>query len=61
SLKVTSALSVALVVLFVMITADISVFKLFSGDIHMPRLLPMFWGPAECLNLHRHTVLTTLG
>ncbi|KAH9309407.1 hypothetical protein KI387_037318, partial [Taxus chinensis] len=40
SLKVTSALSVALAVLFVMITAGISVFKLFSGDIHMPRLFP---------------------
>lgn len=41
SLKVTSAISVALAVLFVVITACIAIFKLFSGDIHVPRLLPV--------------------
>ncbi|XP_057872184.2 amino acid transporter AVT6A [Cryptomeria japonica] len=40
SLKVTSALSVALSVLFVMITACILILKLLSGNINMPRLLP---------------------
>lgn len=40
SLKVTSAVSVALSVLFVMITACILILKLRSGNIEMPRLLP---------------------
>eukprot|EP01018_Ginkgo_biloba_P000989 Gb_25787 [translate_table: standard] len=40
SLKFTSALSVALAVIFVVITAGITIFKFVSGDIHMPRLLP---------------------
>lgn len=40
SLKFTSALSVALAVVFVVITAGIAIVKLFSGTIQMPRLLP---------------------
>eukprot|EP01018_Ginkgo_biloba_P036703 Gb_40430 [translate_table: standard] len=40
SLKFTSALSVALAVVFVVITAGITIVKLFNGSIHMPRLLP---------------------
>lgn len=40
SLKFTSALSVALAVVFVVITAGITIVKLFSGTIQMPRLLP---------------------
>ncbi|XP_077233483.1 amino acid transporter AVT6A-like [Tasmannia lanceolata] len=40
SLKYTSALSVALAVVFVLITAVVSVMKLINGSIMMPRLLP---------------------
>ena len=40
SLSFTSALSVALAVLFLVITIGIAIFKLFSGGITMPRLLP---------------------
>eukprot|EP00253_Pinus_taeda_P015256 PITA_15256 len=40
SLKFTSALSVALVVVFVVITAGIAIVKLFSGIVKAPRLLP---------------------
>lgn len=40
SLKFTSALSVALAVVFVVVTAGIAIVKLFDGSIHMPRLLP---------------------
>eukprot|EP01018_Ginkgo_biloba_P000987 Gb_25788 [translate_table: standard] len=40
SLKFSSALSVALAVVFVVITAGITVVKLFTGDIHMAKLLP---------------------
>ncbi|KAH9309406.1 hypothetical protein KI387_037317 [Taxus chinensis] len=40
SLKFTSALSVSLAVVFVVITAGITIAKLFDGNIYMPRLLP---------------------
>ncbi|XP_071916115.1 amino acid transporter AVT6A-like [Coffea arabica] len=40
SLKFTSALSVGLAVVFLVITVGITVFKLISGTISMPRLLP---------------------
>lgn len=40
SLRYTSALSVALAVVFVVVTAGIAIVKLFSGTIPMPRLFP---------------------
>ncbi|KAK3012383.1 hypothetical protein RJ639_010548 [Escallonia herrerae] len=40
SLRYTSALSVALAVVFLVITAGITIFKLISGNILMPRFLP---------------------
>eukprot|EP00253_Pinus_taeda_P011225 PITA_11225 len=40
SLKFTSALSVALAVVFVVITAGIAIVKLFNGTVKAPRLLP---------------------
>uniref|UniRef100_A0A0D6QTA5 Amino acid transporter transmembrane domain-containing protein n=1 Tax=Araucaria cunninghamii TaxID=56994 RepID=A0A0D6QTA5_ARACU len=40
SLRFTSALSVSLAVVFVVITAGITIVKLFRGHIYMPRLLP---------------------
>lgn len=40
SLRYTSALSVALAVVFLIITVGISIVKLISGGIMMPRLLP---------------------
>ncbi|OVA15418.1 Amino acid transporter [Macleaya cordata] len=40
SLRFTSALSVALAVVFVVITAGITIVKLINGSIAMPRLLP---------------------
>ncbi|KAJ0099377.1 hypothetical protein Patl1_21582 [Pistacia atlantica] len=40
SLKFTSALSVAFAVVFLVITVGISIVKLISGGIQMPRLLP---------------------
>ncbi|KAF6140016.1 hypothetical protein GIB67_001757 [Kingdonia uniflora] len=40
SLRYTSALSVALAVLFVVLTAGIAIVKLIDGNIEMPRLLP---------------------
>eukprot|EP00253_Pinus_taeda_P036247 PITA_36247 len=40
SLKFTSALSVSLAVVFVVITAGIAIVKLFSGTVKAPRLLP---------------------
>ncbi|XP_065879799.1 amino acid transporter AVT6A-like [Euphorbia lathyris] len=40
SLKYTSALAVGLAVVFLVITAGITVFKLVNGSIGMPRLLP---------------------
>ncbi|KAF5182063.1 Amino acid transporter [Thalictrum thalictroides] len=41
SLRFTSALSVALAVLFVVITAGITIVKIFNGSIAMPRWLPV--------------------
>lgn len=40
SLKFSSAVSVSLAVVFVVITAGITIVKLVLGDIYMPRLLP---------------------
>ena len=40
SLSFTSALSVALAVVFLVITIGISIVKLISGGVSMPRLLP---------------------
>lgn len=40
SLRYTSALSVALAVVFVVITAGIAVVKLLAGSIAMPKLFP---------------------
>lgn len=40
SLKFSSAVSVSLAVVFVVITAGITIFKLVHGDIYMPKLLP---------------------
>ncbi|CAI9115974.1 OLC1v1017003C2 [Oldenlandia corymbosa var. corymbosa] len=40
SLRYTSALSVALAVVFVVITAGIAIIKLLNGSIGMPRLMP---------------------
>ncbi|XAR62004.1 hypothetical protein NMG60_11016574 [Bertholletia excelsa] len=40
SLRYTSALSVGLAVVFVVITAGVAIIKLISGSIAMPRLLP---------------------
>ncbi|XP_068637813.1 amino acid transporter AVT6A-like [Aristolochia californica] len=41
SLRYTSALSVALALVFVVITAGITIVKLINGSIEMPRLLPI--------------------
>ncbi|GLJ14122.1 hypothetical protein SUGI_0226610 [Cryptomeria japonica] len=52
SLKFTSALAVALAVVFVVITAGIAIVKLFFiGGIHMPRLLPDVTDNASFLKL----------
>uniref|UniRef100_A0A0C9QWI9 TSA: Wollemia nobilis Ref_Wollemi_Transcript_4156_1616 transcribed RNA sequence n=1 Tax=Wollemia nobilis TaxID=56998 RepID=A0A0C9QWI9_9CONI len=51
SLRYTSALSVALAVLFVVVTAGIAIVKLFSGDAHMPKLLPSVEDHASMLKL----------
>ncbi|KAF2282943.1 hypothetical protein GH714_043260 [Hevea brasiliensis] len=40
SLRYTSALAIALAVVFLIITAGITVFKLINGSVAMPRLLP---------------------
>ena len=40
SLSFTSALSVALAVVFLVITIGISLYKLIDGSVEMPRLLP---------------------
>lgn len=39
-MKYTSAVSVALAVVFVAITAGVAIVKLLSGSISMPRLFP---------------------
>lgn len=40
SLRYTSALSVGLAVVFVVITAGVTVTKIYNGSVAMPRLLP---------------------
>ncbi|KAI9153531.1 hypothetical protein LWI28_012741 [Acer negundo] len=51
SLRFTSALSVALAVAFLVITVGISIVKLISGGIQMPRLLPDVTDLASVFNL----------
>lgn len=51
SLKFTSALSVGLAVVFLVITVGISIIKLASGGIQMPRLLPEITGVTSFFNL----------
>ncbi|KAK0585530.1 hypothetical protein LWI29_029918 [Acer saccharum] len=51
SLRFTSALSVALAVAFLVITVGISIVKLMSGGIQMPRLLPDVTDLASVFNL----------
>ncbi|XP_010528441.1 PREDICTED: probable sodium-coupled neutral amino acid transporter 6 [Tarenaya hassleriana] len=51
SLRFTSALSVALAVVFLVITAGIAVMKLISGGVMMPRLLPDVTDLASFWNL----------
>ncbi|KAL5988307.1 Amino acid transporter avt6a [Asimina triloba] len=47
SLRYTSAVSVALALVFVVITAGVATVKLMSGSIAMPRLLPTIADPAS--------------
>ncbi|KAF3443975.1 hypothetical protein FNV43_RR13665 [Rhamnella rubrinervis] len=51
SLRYTSALSVGLAVVFLVITIGISVVKLFSGGVMMPRMLPDVTNLSSVLNL----------
>ncbi|KAK7295564.1 hypothetical protein RJT34_18474 [Clitoria ternatea] len=51
SLRFTSALSVALAVVFLVIAVGISIVKIISGGIGMPRLLPATTDFASLLNL----------
>lgn len=51
SLSYTSALSVALAVVFLVITVGITVFKLINGTILMPRLLPDVTSVTSFFNL----------
>ncbi|CAK9155952.1 unnamed protein product [Ilex paraguariensis] len=51
SLRFTSALSVGLAVVFLVITAGITIFKLISGSILMPRLLPDVYDLTSFFNL----------
>ncbi|XP_030468906.1 amino acid transporter AVT6A-like [Syzygium oleosum] len=51
SLRFTSALSVALAVVFLVITAGISIIKLISGGVAMPRMLPDITDLASFWNL----------
>ncbi|XP_010942248.1 amino acid transporter AVT6A [Elaeis guineensis] len=51
SLRYTSALSVALAVVFVVITAGIAIIKLLNGSILMPRLFPKISDLASVWNL----------
>lgn len=51
SLRFTSALSVALAVVFLVITVGITVIKLINGSISMPRLLPDITDVTSFLNL----------
>ena len=51
SLKFTSALSVALAVVFLVITVGIAIIKLISGGVQMPRLIPDVTDLTSLLNL----------
>nr|POE91000.1 putative sodium-coupled neutral amino acid transporter 11 [Quercus suber] len=51
SLKFTSALSVALAVVFLVITVGIAIIKLISGGVTMPRLIPDVTDLTSLLNL----------
>ena len=51
SLRFTSALSVALAVVFIIITVGIAIIKLINGSISMPRLLPNVTDLTSFLNL----------
>ncbi|CAN4079536.1 unnamed protein product [Withania somnifera] len=51
SLRYTSALSVTLAVVFVVVTVGITIFKLINGSILMPRLLPNFYDLTSFLKL----------
>ena len=51
SLSFTSALSVALAVAFVVITVGISIVKLISGGLGMPRILPDVTDFTSLINL----------
>lgn len=51
SLRYTSALSVALAVVFVVITAGIAALKLLDGSILMPKLFPVITNLASIWNL----------
>lgn len=51
SLRYTSALSVGLAVVFLVITVGITLFKLINGTVHMPRLLPEVTDLTSVLNL----------
>ncbi|KAL1332209.1 hypothetical protein HN51_061057 [Arachis hypogaea] len=51
SLRYSSALAVALAIVFLVITAGITLFKLFNGSIASPRLLPNVTDSASLWNL----------
>jgi sodium-coupled neutral amino acid transporter 2 len=51
SLSFTSALSVALAVVFLVITVGITFYKLFTGTVSMPRLLPDVYDLPSFFNL----------
>ncbi|KAL3378572.1 hypothetical protein AABB24_004480 [Solanum stoloniferum] len=51
SLRYTSALSVALAVVFLVVTVGITIFKLINGSILIPRLLPSFYDLTSFLKL----------
>lgn len=51
SLGYTSALSVALAIVFLVITVGITVYKLISGTVLMPRLFPNVTDLTSFLNL----------
>lgn len=51
SLKFTSALSVALAVVFLVVTVGITLYKIIDGTILMPRLLPDVYNVTSFLNL----------
>lgn len=51
SLRYTSALAVALAIVFLVITAGITFIKLFNGSISSPRLLPNITSVTSIWNL----------